>query len=215
MAHKISRPLITVVCNEETSATDLLGRYLLEGGETHWQDGPVTRAVRTGALLYLDEIAEARDDILSVIHPLTDHRRRLFIDRLNEELVAPNEFMMAVSFNPGYQMSLKEIKPSTRQRFVSVRFQYPDEEIETEIVHKETGIEISTAKRLVTLANRIRSATELGLRETVSTRLLASSGHLIVSGMNPRLACETGIVHCLSDDLQTEKALMEFVSLHF
>ena len=149
MAARLGRPLVTVACHDETSAVDLIGRYLLEGGETVWQDGPVTRAVRSGAILYLDEFAEARSDVVVVVHPLTDHRRMLFVDRHDETLVAPDDFMLVVSFNPGYQGGLKELKPSTRQRFVALSFDYPAAELETEIVIGETDVDANAARKLV------------------------------------------------------------------
>src|SRR5690349_17856664 len=141
MAGRLQRPLVTISCNEDTSATDLLGRHLLLGGETRWVDGPVTRAARSGALLYLDEIAEARADALVVIHSLSDHRREIFLDRTGETVRAPDAFMLIVSYNPGYQRSMRELKPSTRQRFVAINFGFPPEPVEAEIVARETGVE--------------------------------------------------------------------------
>lgn len=215
MAAELGRPLIQVSCNDETSATDLLGRHLIKGGDTVWQDGPVTRAVRTGAFLYLDEIAEAREDVIVVLHSLTDHRRELYLDRLNETLKAPPEFMLIVSFNPGYQKGLKEMKPSTRQRFIGLAFDYPRSDVETEIVARETGLEPGVAKKLVHFAGKIRNLHELGLAETASTRLLVDAGHLIRSGLGARLACEVAIVQPLTDDLETVTALKELAALIF
>ena len=185
MAAQLARPLVTVSCNEDTSATDLLGRHLLLGGETRWVDGPVTRAARSGALLYLDEVAEARADALVVIHSLSDHRRELFLDRTGETVVAPTEFMLIVSFNPGYQRSLRELKPSTRQRFLALHFDYPNVDQEVEIVVKESGVDRSQARRLVQIAQKIRNLTELSLMESVSTRLLVSAGKLLAGGGPP------------------------------
>ena len=157
MAAKVERPLVTVACHDDTTATDLLGRYLVEGGDTVWQDGPLTRALRQGAILYLDEIVEAREDVVVVLHSLADHRRQIYLDRLNETLTAPAEFMLVISFNPGYQRGFKELKPSTRQRFVGLSFQYPEPEIEAEIVAQESGIDLAMAKRLVAFAGKVRN----------------------------------------------------------
>jgi nitric oxide reductase NorQ protein len=213
MAQELERPLITVSCHDDTSATDLLGRYLIKGGDTVWEDGPLTRAVREGAILYLDEIAEAREDVVVVLHPLTDHRRQVFIDRRNEVLRAPPEFMLVISFNPGYQRGLKQLKPSTRQRFVGLTFTYPQEAVEAEIVQAESKVDAGTARKLVSLANKVRGLQELGLAETVSTRLLVDAGKLIAGGMEPRLACEVAIVEPLSDDLTITRSLNDVASL--
>lgn len=215
MAAELGRELVTVACNDETSATDLLGRWIVRGGDTVWQDGPVTRAVRTGAILYLDEIAEAREDVIVVLHPLSDHRRQLFVDRIDETLLAPDGFMLIVSYNPGYRRGLRELKPSTRQRFVSLRFDYPPEDVEAEIVRVEAGVDAKTAKRLVTLAAKIRKLEELGLGETVSTRQLVAAGKLIREGLAPRLACGVAIVQPLTDDGDTARALSDLADLAF
>lgn len=213
MAQQKDLQLVTVACNDETSATDLIGRYLIIGGETIWQDGPVTKAVKEGGILYLDEIAEAREDVITVLHALSDHRRELYIDRKNEKIKAHEDFHMVVSFNPGYQQSLKEMKPSTRQRFVSMSFDYPDEKTEIEIIHIESGLEQKDCKKLVTLGNKIRNLNELGLAETVSTRLLVSSAKMMKTGLAPRLACEVCIVQSLSDDNDVIEILKDVVSL--
>lgn len=213
MAETLGRPLITVSCNEDTSATDLLGRHLLVGGETRWVDGPVTRAVREGSLLYLDEIAEARADALVVIHSLGDHRRELWLDRTGESLVAPPEFMLVVSYNPGYQRSMRELKPSTRQRFVALSFDYPAETQEIEIVGRESGADRSVTKRIVRIAHQIRNLTELSLLESVSTRLLVAAAKLVVRGVPPRLACRTAIAEPLSDDADTLSALRQVIEV--
>ena len=213
MADRLGVPLVTVACNEDTSATDLLGRHLLVGGETRWVDGPVTRAVRDGCLLYLDEVAEARADVLVVIHSLSDHRRELFLDRTGERLVAPPGFMLIVSYNPGYQRSMRELKPSTRQRFVALGFDYPAEEQEAEIVARESGADRGAVKRLVQIARKIRALHELSLAESVSTRLLVSAAKLIGRGVPPRLACCTAIAEPLSDDADTLKALRQVIEL--
>ncbi|MBL8733201.1 MAG: CbbQ/NirQ/NorQ/GpvN family protein [Planctomycetes bacterium] len=215
MAHELGRPLITVACNEETSAVDLCGRHLVVGGDTVWQDGPAVRAAREGALLYLDEVAEARADVLVVIHPLADHRRQLWIDRRNEVVTAAPGFLLVASFNPGYQGALKELKPSTRQRFVTLAFDWPDAAAEVEIVAVESGADAAVCKRLVAFARKVRSQPELGLAETVSTRLLVAAGRLIVAGVPPRAACEAAIVQPLTDDRDITAALTNAVHLAF
>ncbi len=215
MAAELDCPLVTVACNDETSSADLLGRWIVRGGETVWQDGPVTRAVRQGAVLYLDEIAEAREDVIVVVHPLSDHRRQLFIDRHDESLTAPPEFMLVVSFNPGYRRGLKELKPSTRQRFVALHFDYPPAEIEAEVVRAESGVEAPMARKLVALAARVRALEEPGLAETVSTRLLVGAARLMRSGLNARVACAAAIVQPLTDDPDTARALQDLVDLAF
>lgn len=215
MAHELGRPLVTVSCHEDTSATDLLGRFLVRGGDTVWQDGPLTRAVREGAILYLDEIAEAREDVVVVIHPLTDHRREVYVDKTNERLVAPPEFMLVVSFNPGYQRRIKELKPSTRQRFLAMSFGYPAPDVETEVLENETGIERAVAKKLVQVAGRIRGLEELGLTETVSTRLLVYAARMIRAGVPPRLACDVAIAEPLTDDAEVAQSIRDLVALVF
>lgn len=215
MAAELGRPLIQVACHDDTSASDLLGRYLVQGGDTVWQDGPVTRAVREGAILYLDEVAEAREDVIVVLHPLTDHRRQLTLDRRNELLAAPPEFMLVVSFNPGYQRGLKELKPSTRQRFVGIQFDYPEPSIEIEIVVNETGADPGDARKLVAYAGKVRGLHELGLAETVSTRLLVDAALLIRSGFPARSACDAGIIQPLTDDSDTIRALRDLAALAF
>jgi nitric oxide reductase NorQ protein len=215
MAQKLDTELITVSCNEETSAVDLIGRLLIKGMETVWQDGPLTKAVRQGCIIYLDEIAEARPDVLVVIHSLTDHRRTLYIDKLDIELQAPDNFMLVASYNPGYQRGIKELKPSTKQRFIALQFNYPQPSIETEIVCAESGIEKSQAEKLIKLGNKIRQLVDLGLAEPASTRLLVGAAKLIASGIAPRLACEVAIVHPLTDDNDTVQALSDLISMTF
>lgn len=215
MAVLLGRPLVTVACNEETSAVDLLGRHLVVGGDTVWQDGPAVRAARTGALLYLDEIAEARADVLTVVHPLADHRRQLHLDRRDEVVAAAAGFLLVASFNPGYQSALKELKPSTRQRFVTIAFDWPAAAIEAEIVAEETGVTPAVAKRLVAFAHKVRALPELALAETVSTRLLVAAARLVVAGVPPRVACEAAIVQALTDDRDTAQALADAVALTF
>lgn len=215
MAARLGRPLVTVSCHDETSAVDLLGRWLVRGAETIWQDGPVTRAVREGAILYLDEIAEARPDVVVVLHPLTDHRRRLFVERHDEEVPAAPGFGLVISYNPGYQRGLKELKPSTRQRFVAVSFDYPSAAVELEIVRGETGCDEATGRRLVALAGKMRAVRELGLAEVPSTRLLVDAARLIASGLPPRLACGAAIVEPLTDDREVVAGLLELVAMVF
>ena len=213
MAAKLGRALVTVACNDETSAADLLGRWLVRGGDTIWQDGPVTRAVRQGAILYLDEVAEAREDVIVVLHPLSDHRRELHLDRHDETLIAPREFMLVASFNPGYRRGPKDLKPSTRQRFIALALDYPEEPVEVEIVAREAGVEVALAKRLVALGRRIRTLGELGLAETVSTRLLIAAARLVKAGLPPRAACHAAVVQPLSDDPATLRAMQDVVDL--
>ena len=215
MAARLGRPLVTVACHDETSAIDLAGRHLVRGGETVWQDGPVTRAVREGAILYLDEIAEARPDVIVVLHPLSDHRRRIVLEGRDEEVEAADGFMLVVSFNPGYQRGLKELKPSTRQRFVALSFEYPGPEVETEILLGEAQGDAKVAKRLAALGAKLRRLDALGLAELPSTRLLVDAAKLIRSGVDPRRACDVAIVQPLTDDAAIGAALREVVALAF
>lgn len=213
MAYQLNKSLITISCHEETSSTDLIGRYIIKGAETVWLDGPLTRAVKEGAILYLDEIAEARPDVIVAIHSLTDHRRELFIDKLGEVIKAHPDFMLVASFNPGYQRGFKELKPSTRQRFVAMSFAYPDEKMEAEILVNETCIEEAIAKKLVNIATKIRNLTELGLTETVSTRLLVDAAKLIHTGLPKRLSVKVAIIEPLTDDLEVIHALKDLCDL--
>ncbi|UMB55398.1 CbbQ/NirQ/NorQ/GpvN family protein [Lutibacter sp. A64] len=213
MAHQLEKELITISCHEETSSTDLIGRYIIKGAETVWMDGPLTKAIKEGAIIYLDEIAEARPDVIVAIHSLTDHRRELFIDKLGKTVKAHHDFMLVASFNPGYQKGFKELKPSTRQRFIVTSFAYPEAKIETEILVNETGIETSIAKKLVNIATKIRNLTELGLTETVSTRLLVDAAKLIHSGLPKRLSVEVAVVEPLTDDLDVVEALKDLCNL--
>lgn len=213
MAHKLDKKLITIACHEETSSTDLIGRYIIKGAETVWLDGPLTTAVKEGAIIYLDEIAEARPDVIVAIHSLTDHRRELFIDKLGVTIKAHEDYMLVASFNPGYQKGFKELKPSTRQRFVGLSFSYPALKVETEIVANEAKIESNLAKKLVLIAEKIRNLTELGLTETVSTRLIIDAGKLIVSGLPKRLSVHVAIIEPLTDDLEVIEALKDLCDL--
>ena len=213
MAHQLDTKLITIACHEETSSTDLIGRYIIKGAQTIWLDGPLTAAVKEGAIIYLDEIAEARPDVIVAIHSLTDHRRELYIDKLGENIKAHENFMLVASFNPGYQRGFKELKPSTRQRFVAMAFDYPTEKIEIDILINETNIDASTAKKLVNIGGKIRNLTELGLTETVSTRLLVDAAKLIHSGLPKRLAVHVAVVEPLTDDLEVTRALRDLCDL--
>ncbi|MAL21769.1 MAG: AAA family ATPase [Xanthomarina sp.] len=213
MTHKLNKELITISCHEETSSTDLIGRYIIKGAETVWIDGPLTKAVKEGAVIYLDEIAEARPDVIVAIHSLTDHRKELYIDKLGKTIKAHPDFMLVASFNPGYQKGFKELKPSTRQRFIALAFNYPNEKDEAEILIYETQIDASTAKKLVAIANKIRNLTELGLTETVSTRLLVDAAKLIHTGLGKRLAVRVAVVEPLTDDIEITEALSDLCDL--
>lgn len=206
-----NRPIVTIVCNDETSAADLLGRYLIRDQDTIWQDGPVTTAVREGAILYLDEIAEAREDILTIIYPLADYRRELFVDRKPEHLRPNSGFMLIVSYNPGYQQSFKELKPSLRQRFVALEFDYPDATTEIAIITEEAGTDHQTAQKLVKLAAKIRTLGDLGLSETVSTRILIQTAKLTKSGFSLRDAAEYGLIQVLTDEQDTAEGMRDIV----
>lgn len=213
MSQELEQKLITISCHEETSATDLIGRYIIKGAETIWIDGPLTTAVKNGAILYLDEVAEARPDVVVAIHSLTDHRRELFIDKLGETIKAHPNFMLVASFNPGYQKGFKELKPSTRQRFVALSFEYPQPKIEAEILMQESGIDKDTAQKLITIGTKIRNLTELGLTETVSTRLLVDAAKLIQNGLPKRLAVHVAVVQPLTDEIETVQALKDLCDL--
>ncbi len=213
MAHQLNQQLITIACHEETSSTDLIGRFIIKGAETVWIDGPLTQAVRQGAIVYLDEIAEARPDVIVAIHSLTDHRKELYIDKLGETIKAHPDFMLVASFNPGYQRGFKELKPSTRQRFIALSFNYPKPKDETFILCTETGIDQNTGKKLVNIANKIRNLTELGLTETVSTRLLVDAAKLIHSGLPKRLSARVAVVEPLTDDPEIIEALSDLCDL--
>ena len=213
MANELNKKLITVSCHEETSATDLIGRFIIKGAEIVWIDGPLSIAVKNGHILYLDEVAEARPDVIVAIHSLTDHRRELFIDKLGETIKAHPDFLLVASFNPGYQKGFKELKPSTRQRFVALSFDYPNQKAETEILINETGISAEIAQKLVTIGAKIRNLTELGLTETVSTRLLVDAAKLINNGLPKRLAVHVAVVEPLTDERESLNALKDLCDL--
>ena len=213
MAHKLNKKLITISCHEETSSTDLIGRFIIKGAETVWIDGPLTIAVKNGAILYLDEIEEARPDVIVAIHSLTDHRREVFIDKLGETIKAHDDFMLVASFNPGYQRGFKELKPSTKQRFTALSFAYPEASQEIEILIQETNIDPDIAKKLVKIGNKIRNLTELGLAETVSTRLLVDAAKLIHTNLPKRLAVKVAIIEPLTDDIEIAEALTDLCNL--
>ncbi len=213
MAARLGLPLHTVACHDDLSAADLIGRYLLKGGETVWVDGPLTRAVREGGICYLDEVVEARKDVTVVLHPLTDDRRRLVIDKTGEELVAPTSFMLVASYNPGYQNILKKLKPSTRQRFVSIGFDFPAPEVETPVVMRESGLDEARALALVRLAGKIRTLSGMDLEEGVSTRLLIYAATMIARGMAVDRAIEAAIIEPLSDEPDTQQALRDLAAV--
>ena len=215
MAARLNRPVYTVSCHDDLTAADLVGRHLIGEEGTFWSDGPLTRAVREGAICYLDEVVEARKDTTVVLHPLTDDRRILPIERTGEILHAPPEFMLVVSYNPGYQNLLKGMKPSTRQRFVASRFDFPSSELEQEVLIGETGIDTALSKRLVNLANALRSLKDHDLEEAASTRLLVYTAMLIKGGYDPIEACRAALVEPLTDDHETTNALMEVVDITF
>ena len=212
-ANQLDVPLITVSCHEDLTATDMVGRYLLKGDETVWADGPLTRAVRTGAICYLDEIVEARKDTTVLIHSLTDHRRILPIDKTGELLHAHPEFLLVISYNPGYQSVLKDLKPSTRQRFVSLEFDYPSVEVETQVIAHEAGVDDTTAERLAVIGERVRNLKQHGFEEGVSTRLLIYTGNLISAGIDPRRAAQVAIVTAISDDATVQQAVADIVDV--
>ena len=209
----IDEHLVTVSCHEDLTGTDLVGRYLLKGDETIWQDGPLTHAVREGSICYLDEIVEARKDTTVLIHSLTDHRRALPIDKTGELLRAHDDFLLVISYNPGYQSILKDLKTSTRQRFVSLTFDYPDEAREAEIVRHESGVEASVAERLAVIGAKVRNLRQHGFREGVSTRLLIYAGQLIRHRIEPRRATQVAIVEAVSDDPNVQEAVAGIVDV--
>ena len=214
MAVELGLPLFTVACHEDLTAGDLVGRFLLRGGETVWEDGPLTRAVRQGGVCYLDEIVEARADTTVVIHPLADHRRELNIERLAETLAAPPAFMLVLSYNPGYQSVLKDLKPSTRQRMIAIELDYPSAEIEERVLMQEARVERELAARLVRLGQAIRALKEAGLAEGASTRTLISTARLIKSGVAPAVAAHVAMAAPLTDDPAAAQKLREMARVY-
>ncbi len=207
--------LVTVACHEDLTASDLVGRYLLEPDGTRWIDGPLTRAVKHGGICYLDEVIEARKDTTVLIHPLADHRRLLHIEKLGEVIEAHPNFLMVISYNPGYQNALKDLKHSTRQRFVAIEFDFPPRDLEGPIIEHESGCNHETAQQLALLGEKIRNLIGQGLQEGASTRLLVYTGKLIERGIAPRRACEVAIVWGLTDDHEIQKSVMEVVTSIF
>jgi nitric oxide reductase NorQ protein len=216
MAFQLGRPLVTVSCHEDLTSSDLVGRFLLEGAETVWQDGPLTRAVKAGAICYLDEIVEARTDSTVVIHSLTDHRRKLTIEKKGMEIEAHEEFMLVISYNPGYQTVLKDLKPSTKQRFIAINFDFPPEDIERRILANEVpGIAPEIIYQLVAAGRRARLLKDHGLEEATSTRALVYAGNMINAGLDPVTACQVAMVNPITDDIELAEAMMEIVQAHF
>ncbi|MBK1725805.1 CbbQ/NirQ/NorQ/GpvN family protein [Halorhodospira neutriphila] len=215
MAWRLERPLITVACNEDMTAADLVGRYLLDADGTRWQDGPLTTAARIGAICYLDEIVEARQDTTVVMHPLTDHRRTLPLEKKGELVHAHPDFHLVISYNPGYQSLMKDLKQSTKQRFGALDFEYPEAAAEAEIVAHETGVDTETADKLVQVAHRARNLKGHGLDEGISTRLLVYAGSLIAKGIAPRAACTMTLIRPLTDDPDMRETLDQAVETYF
>jgi len=215
MGQKLNRKVYTVVCHDDLSAADLVGRHLIDENGTYWSDGPLTKAVREGGICYLDEIIEARKDTTVVLHSLADYRRVLPIDRTGEVIEAHPDFMLVVSYNPGYQNVLKGMKPSTKQRFISLSFDYPKEHIEIEVVMKESGVDEEIAKKLVSIASEIRQLDDTDIQEAVSTRLLVYAAKLIVKGFDAYDACMHSIVESLSDEEEVLVVLEKLIGLHF
>lgn len=215
MAWRLGRPLFTVACHDDLGANDLTGRYIIKGDEVNWIDGPLLMAVREGGIAYLDEVVEARKDVTVVIHPLTDHRRYLPVEKRGKIFHAPEEFMMVISYNPNYQSVLKELKPSTRQRFISINLGWPAEELEIRIVSREAQVEEETASRLVKAANRIRNLVHQGLEEGVSTRELVYAGKLLKSGMPVKESLSSTMVEPLTYDSDLKRSIEEVLKNYF
>jgi len=215
MAWKLKRPLYTVACHDDLSANDLTGRYIIKGDEVEWIDGPLLMAVNNGGISYLDEIVEARKDVTVVIHPLTDHRRYLPVEKRGKIFHAPKDFMLVISYNPNYQSVLKELKPSTKQRFVSINLGWPEEELETQIVQQEAGVDEDIAGRLVKSANRIRNLVLQGLEEGVSTRELVYAGLLLKSGVSTRNSLHSTMINPLTHDSDLKKSIEEVLKNYF
>jgi nitric oxide reductase NorQ protein len=208
-------PLVTIACHEDLTASDLVGRYLLDSEGTRWIDGPMTRAVKAGAILYLDEVVEARKDTTVLIHPLTDHRRILPVEKTGSIIEADDRFLLCISYNPHYQSALKDLKHSTRQRFISLEFDYPPAEVEAEIVRRESGCSEEQSVALAKLGEKVRNLREHGLAEGASTRLLIYAGRLMTEGIAPRRACQVAIVWTLTDEAELQRSIEEVVSSIF
>lgn len=215
MSWRLSRMLVTVACHEDLTASDLVGKYTLRGDETVWQDGPLTTAVKAGGLAYLDEVVEARKDTTVVIHPLTDDRRLLPLEKKGELVQAPDDFQLVISYNPGYQSVLKDLKHSTKQRFVALEFDYPPADLEGTILIEESGVDQETADRLVKIAEKVRNLRTHGLEEGVSTRLLVYAGQLIQRGVDPVPACEATICRPITDDAEMQRSIVEIIATQF
>jgi nitric oxide reductase NorQ protein len=215
MAWKLKKPLITVACNEDMTASDLVGRYLLDASGTRWHDGPLTVAARIGAIAYLDEVVEARQDTTVVIHPLTDHRRQLPLDKKGEMVNCHPDFQLVISYNPGYQSLMKDLKQSTKQRFGAIDFDYPEAEVESEIIVHETKVDKAIAEKLVQIAHRARNLKGHGLDEGISTRLLTYAGALIAKGIAPKAACQMTLVRPITDDPDMRDTLDAAINTYF
>lgn len=215
MAYRLKRPLITVACHEDLTASDLVGRYLLKGQETVWVDGPLTLGVKHGGIVYLDEIVEARKDTTVIIHPLSDDRRLLPIEKKGQVIEAVDDFMLVISYNPGYQSVLKDLKQSTKQRFMAIEFGYPPREIEARVIEHEAGVHKDVAQKLVKLGEKVRNLRNHGLEEGVSTRLLIYAGDLVRQGVPPARACEAAVTRPITDDPDMQKSIQELVRAIF
>ncbi len=215
MAWKLARPLYTVACHDDLSGNDLIGRYIIKGDNVEWIDGPLLMAIKNGGIVYLDEVVEARKDTTVVIHPLTDYRRYLLVEKLGKIFYAPDDFMLVISYNPGYQSVLKELKQSTRQRFVSIALGWPCEDLETQIVQQETGVDEETARKLVKAANKIRNLIHQGLEEGVSTRELVYAGTLLKSGVSMRDALYSTMTEPLTHDSDLKRSIEEILKNYF
>jgi nitric oxide reductase NorQ protein len=215
MAWRLERPLITVACHDDLSGSDLVGRFLLKDGATEWSDGPLTRSLKQGAIAYLDEVVEARKDIIVVLHPLADDRRVLPIDKLGVILEAPPEFMLVASFNPGYQNAIKDLKQSTRQRFVTIDLGYPEPDLERRILTGETGVPDDLAATLVRIGNEVRALVPEGLEEGASTRTLVAAANLMGQGINETSACRAAIAGPITDDPDLKEAIGQVIQAHF
>ena len=207
--------LVTIACHEDLTSSDLVGRYLLEHDSTRWIDGPLTRAVKVGAICYLDEVVEARKDTTVLIHPLTDHRRLLPIEKQGVVVEAHDEFLLVISYNPGYQSAIKDLKHSTRQRFVSIEFDYPPRDLEAEIIQHESGVDSETATQLAVLGEKVRNLREYGLQEGASTRLLIYAGKLVMEGISPRRAAQVAVTWAITDEQQVQRSVEEVAAAIF